>query len=102
MTSSDLHDVVWTKAKPPDTLSRSRLDGINIAMLALTSFIFAACTILRIIGKKAREAQDILSYTAYVCYVLMVVMYLQENDPLYRAEGVMRGEKPAYQGICEC
>ncbi|EUC36763.1 hypothetical protein COCCADRAFT_87412 [Bipolaris zeicola 26-R-13] len=99
MASSELHDVVWTKTKPPDTLSRSRLDGVNIAMLTLASFIFATRTVLRIVGKKAAEAQDILSYMAYVCYVLMVVMYLQENDPLYRAESVLRGERPAYQGI---
>ncbi|XP_014557139.1 hypothetical protein COCVIDRAFT_26150 [Bipolaris victoriae FI3] len=86
MASSELHDVVWTKTKPPDAPSRSRLDGVNIAMLTLASFIFATRTVLRIGGKKATEAQDILSYMAYVCYVLMVVMYLQENDPLYRAE----------------
>ncbi|EMD68285.1 hypothetical protein COCSADRAFT_349727 [Bipolaris sorokiniana ND90Pr] len=98
MASSELHDVVSTKAKLPDTLSRCCLDGINIAMLTLTFLVFAIRFILRVMGKKAGEAQDILSYIAYVCYVLMVVMYL-ENDPLYRAESVLRGERPAYQGL---
>ncbi|KAF5853290.1 hypothetical protein GGP41_001829 [Bipolaris sorokiniana] len=100
MASSELHDVVSTKAKLPDTLSRCCLDGINIAMLTLTFLVFAIRFILRVMGKKAGEAQDILSYIAYVCYVLMVVMYL-ENDPLYRAESVLRGERPAYQGLRE-
>ncbi|EUC49163.1 hypothetical protein COCMIDRAFT_33424 [Bipolaris oryzae ATCC 44560] len=99
MAPSELHDVVWTKAKPPDTLSRSRLDGVNIAMLTLTSLIFAIRFILRIIAKKARELQDLLSYMAYVCYVLMIVMYMEENDPLYRAESVLRGERPMYEGL---
>jgi hypothetical protein len=102
MSSDELADQAWDKAKPPATMNRRRLESTTIAMLVLTSSVFLARVVVRISKKKGFELHDFLCIMAYVCYVCMWVMYHYENDPLYRAESAQRGETPFYPEISKC
>ncbi|KAH6865672.1 hypothetical protein BKA58DRAFT_461582 [Alternaria rosae] len=96
MTSQQLADVTWDKTTPPATMSRRELEGISIAMLTLTSLVFVARIVTRVSKRRTFELQDFFCYLSYICYVAMLVMFFKENDPLYRAERVQRGEAPLY------
>jgi hypothetical protein len=83
-------------------MSRIHLEGVNTAMLILTSLFFVAQLVVRVSKRKPFELHALLCYFSYICcYVGMWVMYLKENDPLYRAEGVQRGEIPMYPEVRE-
>ena len=102
MTSDDgLNDVKWDKVKLPATMARSQLEAINIGMLVLTCVVFVTRLVVRVFQRKPYELHDFFCHSAFVCYIAMWVMYFKENDPLYRTEGVQRGEIPPYPGICE-
>lgn len=101
MSSDSLDGVKWDDVKLPETMPRGHLEGINIAMLTLTAVIFIARIAIRITQRKPYELHDFFCHAAFVCYVAMWVMYWQENDPLWRAEGVQRGEIPVYPEICK-
>lgn len=102
MTSDDgLNDVKWDKVKLPATMARSQLEAINIGMLVLTCVVFVTRLVVRVFQRKPYELHDFFCHSAFVCYIAMWVMYFKENDPLYRAEGVQRGEIPPYPEICE-
>ncbi|KAF2004706.1 hypothetical protein P154DRAFT_519182 [Amniculicola lignicola CBS 123094] len=96
MSSKDLNDVTWDKKALPDTMSRGHLEGVNTAMLVLTSLIFVARVVARFTHRMPFELHDFFCWFSYVCYVAMVVMFFKENSPLYRAEAVQRGEIPIY------
>ncbi|KAI1674362.1 hypothetical protein L13192_01109 [Pyrenophora tritici-repentis] len=99
MTTDELSDVAWDKTKVPATMGRGHLDRVNSFMLALTSIVFLARVATRITKHKKFELQDFFCCLSYVCYVAMVVMYFNENGPLYRAESVQRGEIAPYPDI---
>jgi len=99
MTSQQLADVTWDKNAPPATMSRRELEGINIAMLTLTSLVFIARIAIRLSKRRTFELQDFFCCLSYLFYVAMLVMFFKENDPLYRAERVQRGEAPLYPGL---
>jgi len=99
MTSQQLADVTWDKNAPPATMSRRELEGINIAMLSLTSLVFVARIAIRLCKRRTFELQDFFCCLSYIFYVAMLVMFFKENDPLYRAERVQRGEAPLYPGL---
>jgi hypothetical protein len=96
MTSEQLADVTWDKKAPPETMSRRELEVINNSMLSLTSVVFVARVITRLCKRKSFELQDFFCCLSYLCYMAMLVMFFRENDPLYRAERVQRGESPLY------
>ncbi|KAI4950053.1 hypothetical protein J4E91_004709 [Alternaria rosae] len=96
MTSQQLADVTWDKTTPPATMGRRELEGISTAMLTLTSLVFVARIVTRVSKRRTFEQQDFFCCLSYVCYVAMLVMFFKENDPLYRAERVQRGEAPLY------
>lgn len=73
-------------------MPKNQLEGINIAMLALTTIIFIARIALRVAQRKPYESHDFLYHLASICYSAMWVTFLQENEPLWRVEGVQRGE----------
>ncbi|KAF2131846.1 hypothetical protein P153DRAFT_373712 [Dothidotthia symphoricarpi CBS 119687] len=98
MSSDDLSDVAWDKTDLPATMSRGQLEGVNTVMLALTSLVFVARVLIRV-TKRNFEMHDFFCYLSYICYLAMWVMYLKENGPLYRAEGMQRGEIPPYPDI---
>lgn len=102
MNSVDLSNVTWDKTELPATMSRSQLEGTNTAMLALTSLFVVVRVAVRVTKRKPFELHDFFCYASYICYVAMWIMYFKENDPLYRAEGVQRGEIPPYPEIREC
>ena len=99
MASNELSDVTWEKTKLPDTMSRNHLESVNATMLALTSAVFLARVATRIYKQKKFELQDFFCCLSYICYIAMVVMYFYENEPLYRAEGVQRGEIKPYPDL---
>lgn len=100
--TDELADVAWDdKTKPPKTMDRTHLEGVNTAMLVLTSLFFVAQLYIRISKRKPYELHAFFCYFSYICYVGMWVMYIEENKPLYRAEGVQRGEIPMYPEIRE-
>ncbi|KAI4924299.1 uncharacterized protein J4E92_007380 [Alternaria infectoria] len=99
MTSQQLADVTWDKNAPPATMSRRELEGINTAMLTLTSLVFVARIAIRLSKRRTFELQDFFCCLSYLFYVAMLVMFFKENDPLYRAERVQRGEAPLYPGL---
>ncbi|KAI4925521.1 hypothetical protein J4E85_007400 [Alternaria conjuncta] len=99
MTSQQLADVTWDKNAPPATMSRRELEGINTAMLTLTSLVFVARIVIRLSKRRTFELQDFFCCLSYLFYVAMLVMFFKENDPLYRAERVQRGEAPLYPGL---
>ena len=101
MSAGELSDQAWNKVKPPETMNRRLLEGTNIAMLVVTSVVFVARVAVRLVRRKHFELHDIFCNSSYVLYVCMWVMYHYENDPLYRAEGVQRGEIPPYPEISE-
>jgi hypothetical protein len=101
MGSDNLTNVEWSKTELPATTPKNQLERVHAAMLALTSLVFVARIAVRLFKRKLFELQDFFIALSYVCYVAMVVMYFEELDPLYRAEGVQRGEIPPYASICE-
>lgn len=101
MSPHSFDDVKWDQDKPPETMPRAQLEGVNIAMMALTCLVFLARLAVRIAQHKAYELHDLFCHFAFICYIVMWVMYFHENDPLYRAEGVQRGEIPPYPEICK-
>lgn len=82
-------------------MPRAQLDALNIAMMVLTTIVLLARVAVRITQRKPYEQHDLYCHLAFVCYIIMWVMYFEENDPLYRAEGVARGEIPLYPEICK-
>lgn len=98
MSSDDLSNAKNAEQLPA-TMARSHLDGVNIAMLALTSLLFVCRIVVRINQRKPYELHDFFCQSSFVCYIAMWVMYFRENDPLYRAEGVQRGEIAPYPEI---
>jgi hypothetical protein len=97
--AGELSDQAWDKVKPPATMNRRRLEGTNTALLVLTSVFFVSRVVVRLARRKRFELHDLFCWLSYICYVCMWVMYRYENDPLYRAEGVQRGEIPPYPNI---
>jgi hypothetical protein len=99
MSSDSLDGVKWDEVELPETMPRGQLEGVNIAMLIVTAVVFIARIAVRINQRKPYQLHDFLCHAAFVCYVAMWIMYWQENDPLWRAEGVQRGEIPVYPEI---
>ncbi|KAJ4985185.1 hypothetical protein SVAN01_09321 [Stagonosporopsis vannaccii] len=99
MSSDGLDDVKWDAVKPPATMPRAQLEGVNTAMLVVTSIFFMTRLAVRAYQRKPYELHEFFCHAAFVCYVAMWVMYYKENDPLYRAEGVQRGEMAPYPEI---
>lgn len=99
MSSDRLDDDKWQVEELPATMPRAQLESVNIAMLALTSVIFCTRIVVRAVQRKTYELHDLLCHSAFVCYIAMWIMYFFENDPLYRVEGVQRGETPPYPNI---
>ncbi|KAF2114826.1 hypothetical protein BDV96DRAFT_494291 [Lophiotrema nucula] len=97
MRSDDLDKQKWQAI--PATMNRRRLEGVNTAMLVVTAVFFAARVVVRLVKRKPFELHDVFCYSSFLCYVGMCVMYYKENDPLYRVEGVQRGEIPPYSDI---
>ena len=91
----------FNKAELPAIMSRKHLVGAQVAMLVLTSLVFVARMAVRVARRKTLELQDFFSVLAYICYIAMVVMNFMELDPLYRTEGVLRGEINPYKWLCE-
>jgi hypothetical protein len=100
-SAGELSDQAWDKVKPPATMNRRRLEGTNTALLVLTSVVFVSRVVVRLARRKRFELHDLFCWLSYICYVCMWVMYRYENDPLYRAEGVQRGEIAPYPKISE-
>lgn len=98
-SSDGLEKVKWDAIKPPATMPRAQLEGMNIAMMALTLIFFIARVAVRASQRKPCELHDFFCHSAFACYLAMWVMYFKENDPLYRAEGVQRGEMAPYPEI---
>jgi len=98
MSTDELSDVSWDEVKPA-TMSRRHLEGVNTAMLVLASLAYIARLLVRYCKRKPFESHGFFCGAAFVCFVAMYVMYIRENNPLYRAERVQRGDVPAYAGI---
>ncbi|OSS54076.1 hypothetical protein B5807_00083 [Epicoccum nigrum] len=96
MSADGSADEVTSEQVPQSILPRAQLDGVNIAMLAVTSVVFITATMVKFAQRKPCELHDIFRRLAFTSYVVMWTMCSLENDPLYRFESVQRGETPIY------
>jgi hypothetical protein len=102
MSADGSADEVTSKQVPQSIVPRAQLDGVNIAMLAVTSVVFITGTAIKFAQRKPCELHDIFRRLAFTCYVVMWAMCFLENDPLYRVESVQRGETPMYPEMGKC
>jgi uncharacterized membrane protein len=102
MSADGSADEVTSEQVPQSILPRAQLDGVNIAMLAVTSVVFITATVVKFAQRKPCELHDIFRRLAFTSYVVMWTMCSLENDPLYRVESVQRGETPIYPEMGKC
>ena len=102
MSTDGSADKVTSKQVPQSIVPKSQLEGVNVAMLVVTSVVFITGTADKFAQRKPCEVHDILRRLAFISYAVMWAMLFLENDPLYRVESVQRGEIPLYPEMCKC
>lgn len=102
MSGDGSADEITSQQVPQSILPRAQLNGVDIAMLGVTSVVFITGTVVKFAQRKPCELHDIFRRLAFTSYVVMWTMCFLENDPLYRVESVQRGETPMYPEMGKC
>ncbi|OCT54352.1 hypothetical protein CLCR_00860 [Cladophialophora carrionii] len=80
-------------------VTEKQLVGVGYAMIAITSIVFGARTLIRVNQPKRFQADDLFLLLAYLCFLTLSILYIVLAPTMYRITDASSGLTPIYPEI---